>query len=417
MFNKLIPLLGIIIILFISFSISNNKKLINYRTVLIGLLLQIFIAVVSLKTTWGINFFRIIGNAISSILDKSSKEGGAFVFGVLVKPDILSKCFGVSNAFIFFFNITSTIILICCLVSLLYHFGIMQRIVVVIAKIVHKLMDISGSEAISNVGSIFVGQVEAQIMIKPYLKNMTKSELLASMAGSMACISGGVMIVYIGLGIPAEYLLVASLMSAPGALVISKIVYPETSVSETKGNVNMIFKKRTINILDAVSKGCKDGMDISLNLAGTLIGYMSLISLLNFMLFYLGSFFHFNYLSLQFILGKIFAFFAWMVGVPFTDIELAGSLMGTKLVINEFVAYLDLQKLIHSKVLKHETVMLMSICLCGFANFGSIGVQIGGIGSLAPNRIKDLSRLGFKALVCGTLSSYLSAAIVKLVYF
>jgi CNT family concentrative nucleoside transporter len=415
MMHNLIPLFGVLIILLLSFSISNNRKLINYKTVINGLLLQCIIALLSLKTSYGAKIFKYVGDFISYVIDTSSRNGADFVFGVLVRKDVLSQCFGVNNSFIFFFNIMATIVLICCIVSLLYHFGIMQKIVVFIARIVHKLMDISGSEAISNVGSIFVGQVEAQIMIKPFLKNMTNSELLASMSGSMACISGGVMIVYISLGIPAEYLLVASLMAAPGALVISKIVYPETEISETKGKVYVSHDKDTVNILDAISNGCKDGLNISLNLAAMLIGYMSLVSLLNMFFTFLGKMINIPNLTLQFILGKLFSFFALIIGIPFQDIEKAGSLLGTKLVINEFVAYLDLQHYIKANMLTKESIMLISICLCGFANFGSIGVQLGGIGSMVPSRIKDLSKLGLRALICGTLSSYLSAAIVKLI--
>lgn len=413
--DRFIALIGIFLVFLTSFILSNNRRKINYRIIISGLILQFSVAFFILKTAIGAKIFKSIGDFLRIVIDDCARYGAEFVFGPLVRKDVLSKSFGNSYSFIFFFNIMSTIVLICVIVNLLYYFGIMQKVVSCIAKFVHKFMGISGSEAISNVASVFVGQVEAQIMIKPYLDGMTKSELLASMSGSMACISGGVMVVYIGFGIPSEYLLAASLMSAPGALVISKIIYPETEQSETTGTVKLSVDKKSFSALNAITQGCKEGLDISLNLTVMLIGFMSLVSLVNVFFCWIGRFIGVDNMTLQYILGKIFAFFAWSIGVPSKDIEVAGSLLGTKLVVNEFIAYLDLQKLIMHKSLDKTTVMLLSIALCGFANFGSVGVQVGGIGEIAPKRIKDLSKLGGYALICGTLSSYLSAAIVRLI--
>ena len=407
-------LLGIALILGLAFALSNNRRAINYRLVGSGLAIQLGLAVFILKTSVGQRLFAFLGAGITKILD-FSKEGAAFVFGPLVNTPVLAKAFGAQNTFVFFFNIIPTIIFVAVLVSMAYHLGIMQRVVSVVARVVHKLMGVSGSEALSNVASTFVGQVEAQIMIKPYLPGMTMSELLASMAGSMACIAGGVMAVYIALGVPAPYLLAASLMAAPGALVISKIVWPETEVSETKGVVKLEIKKQDANLIDAISHGASDGLKVGFNVIAMLIGFIALIALVNYILAKIGMLVGFPQLSLKLILGYLFAGFAWAMGVPTQDITTAGGLMGTKMVLNEFVAYLDLTNLQRTaQAMSPKGLLITSFALCGFANFSSIAIQVGGIGELAPMRRADLAKLGFKALICGTLASYLSATLAGL---
>jgi CNT family concentrative nucleoside transporter len=326
----------------------------------------------------------------------------------------MDKVMGPENSFIFFFKVIPTIIFVAVLVNILYHIGLMQRIVSVMAVGMKWLMGVSGAEAISNVASTFVGQVEAQIMIKPYLKTMTNSELMSSMTGSFACIAGGVMATYIKLGVPAPYLIAASLMAAPGALVIAKIVFPETQTSETKGVVKLEIKKAHANLLDAIAAGASEGLKVGFNVIAMLIGFIALIGLLDYCLGKAGGLFAFPQLSLNLILGKVFSVFAWAMGVPSKDIEAAGSLMGTKMVINEFVAYLDMVKI--KGALDPKTIAIASFALCGFANFSSIAIQVGGISELAPNRRSDLARLGFKALVCGTLASYMSATIAGLLF-
>jgi CNT family concentrative nucleoside transporter len=330
------------------------------------------------------------------------------------------------SGFIFIFKIMPTIIFVSVLVSIAYHIGLMQRIVSLIARVVHFLMGVSGSEALSNVASAFVGQVEAQIMIKPYIGTMTRSELLASMSGSMACIAGGVMAVYISMGVPAPYLIAASLMAAPGALVISKIVYPETEESPTKGQVKLEISKSHANLLDAISHGASDGLKVSLNVLAMLIGFIALIAMVDYLLGWMGRGLYgsgvslsavgidVSKLSLKEILGSVFSLFAWTMGVPWKDAHEVGGLLGTKIVINEFVAYSDLSALLKSNVLSAKSVLVVSFALCGFANFSSIAIQVGGIGELAPERRTDLARLGFKALICGTLASYLSATLAGL---
>jgi CNT family concentrative nucleoside transporter len=413
--------IGIIIILGLAFLWSNNRKRINYRLVITGLLLQITLAVFILKVPIGQDIFFWLGKAINKLLD-FSKEGGLFVFGDLTKiTQILPE--GIVKSGVFLFILLPTIIFVCVLVAIAYHIGLMQRIIAVIARFVHWAMRVSGSEALSNVASAFVGQVEAQIMIRPYLSGMTMSELLASMTGSMACIAGGVMAVYISMGVPASYLLAASLMAAPGALVIAKIVFPETEESETQGTVKLEVKKEHSNIMDAISHGASDGMKISINVIAMLIGVIALIALIDALLGYFGHFLSWTGVSLNAlglnadnlrlkdVVGALFSLFAIVMGVPPAESLHVGSLMGTKMVINEFVAYSDLTPMIQQGLLSAKSVVIASFALCGFANFSSIAIQLGGIGVLVPDRKADLARLGFKAMLCGTMASYISASL------
>jgi len=404
-------LLGIVLILGVAFLMSNNRKAINYRTVGVGLLLQVLLAVFILKTSVGQSLFQWLGDSINTLLGQADK-GALFVFGSLVDRNLMTKAFGPGNDYIFFFKVVPTIIFVAVLVNMFYHLGILQRIVSTMGKGVHWLMGVSGAEALSNVASTFVGQVEAQIMIKPYLKNMTKSELMASMTGSFACIAGGVMAVYISLGVPAAYLLAASLMAAPGALVISKIIFPETEKSETEGEVKLSIEKTHANLVDAIAAGASEGLKVGLNVIAMLIGFIALIALVDLGLGHLGGLINMPTLSMNLILGKVLSEFAFAMGVPAVDIEVAGALMGKKMVVNEFVAYLDMVKI--KDTLSPKTIAITSFALCGFANFSSVAIQIGGIGELAPSRRSDLAKLGFKALIAGTLASYLSATLAGL---
>ena len=422
--SRYFGLIGIVVILGLAVLLSNNRKAINLRVVLSGLALQLGLAFFILKTSVGQSIFDFLARIITRILD-FSMNGADFVFGLLVNKEVLDKTFGPGHSFIFMFRIMPTIIFVAVLVSVSYHIGLMQRIVSVFAKGMKWIMNVSGAEALSNVSSAFVGQVEAQILIKPYLSGMTKSELLASMAGSMACIAGGVMAVYISMGVPAKYLLAASIMAAPAALVIAKILVPETEESETKGSVKLEVKKTHSNIMDAISHGASDGLKVSLNVIAMLIGVIALIALIDFLLLRMGQFVynHTDYaaiagmnlqnLSLKEILGSVFSIFAWTMGVPAKDIHVAGQLLGTKLAVNEFVAYLDLATI--KSTLDPKTLTIVSIACCGFANFSSIAIQVGGIGELAPGRRSDLAKLGFKALIAGTLASYLSATIAGII--
>lgn len=413
-------LLGIVLILGIAFLMSNNRQKINLRVVLSGLAIQVGLAVFILKVPLGRDIFHWLGTAVTQVLSMADR-GADFVFGPLADSRLLTRAFDAEHGVIFFFKIIPSIIFVAVLVSIAYHIGLMQRVVKAFAWMMFKVMGVSGSEALSNVSSAFVGQVEAQIMIKPYIKGMTMSELLASMSGSMACIAGGVMAVYISLGVPAQYLIAASLMAAPGALVISKIVWPEVEPSETKGEVTLQVKRSTFNLLDAISHGASDGLRVGLNVIAMLIGFLALIALVNWLLGGLGGFLaglgmsldalgiDLAHLDLNQILGSLFSIIARAMGVPGHEAHAAGALMGTKMVVNEFVAYIDLSRI--KDTLDPKTMIIVSFALCGFANFSSIAIQVGGIGQLEPSRRVDLAKLGFKALICGTLASYMSATI------
>jgi concentrative nucleoside transporter, CNT family len=413
--------IGILIILGLAFLWSNNRKKINYRLVITGLCLQVALAIFILKIPIGQEIFYWFGKAINKLLD-FSQEGASFVFGDLTKVSQILPADIVKSG-VFLFTLLPTIIFVCVLVAMAYHVGLMQRVIAVIARFVHFVMRVSGSEALSNVASAFVGQVEAQIMIRPYLSGMTRSELLASMTGSMACIAGGVMAVYISMGVPASYLLAASLMSAPGALVISKIVFPETEESETNGTVKLDVKREHSNIMDAISHGASDGMKISINVIAMLIGVIALIALIDAFLGYFGHFLSWiglsldslgldlNNLRLKDLVGAFFSLFAIVMGVPPSESLNVGSLMGTKMVINEFVAYSDLSPMIQHGLLSARSIAIASFALCGFANFSSIAIQLGGIGVLIPERKAELASLGFKAMICGTMASYISASL------
>jgi CNT family concentrative nucleoside transporter len=417
-------LIGVVLILGIAWLVSNNKKRINYRLVGSGILLQIVIALLILKVPFVKSFFQKVGSVITH-LEAFAKEGAAFVYGGLMADNMAGGAipYRTPGVFIFGFSVLATIILVCVLVAIFYHFGLMQRIVSIVAKAMNWVMRVSGAEALSNVASAFVGQVEAQVMIRPYLKGMTMSELLASMSGSLACIAGGILVVYVSFGAKAEYLLAASLMAAPAALVISKIVWPETEQSETMGKVTLEVKSPYTNVIDAISHGAGDGMKISVNVIAMLIGFLGLIALINFLLMKFGMLLHLDFsLTLDWIFGKLFSPMAWAMGVPTADVSNVATMLGKKLTINEFVAFSDLTQTMvpnsagvlvkgYQSIISDKALLIVSFAICGFANFSSVGMQIGGIGALVPERRADLAKLGMRALLCGTLASYLSATI------
>ena len=422
--DRFFGIFGIILIFAIAFLMSNNKKAINYKTVVTGFVLQILLAVFVFRVPLGQKLFLAIGEFIQKIL-VFAREGGQFVFGGLMD----GKWELANGGQIFALQLISSIIFMMILVNMLYYYGIMQRIVAVLGKGMNKLMSVSGAEALSNVASAFVGQIVAQIMIKPYLPKLTRSELLASMAGSMACISGATMPLYIGMGIPAQYILASSIMAAPGALVISKIVYPEVNTPETSENFQVNFSKRKrthANVFDAISAGASEGMKVAINVIAMILALVALVALIDWVLGGVGSlivkYLHINsflgmdlaHLSLKMILGEIFAIFAFLMGVPLSEATTVGSLMGTKLVLNEMVAYVDLTNL--PVALTDKSFLIASFALCSFGNFGSIAIQLGGIGELAPNQRKNLARLGLRALICGTLTCYMSAAIAGILF-
>ncbi len=409
-------LIGIVLILGLAFLFSNNKSKINLRLVVSGLLLQTCIAILVFKVGFISRFFQFLGHGMEKI-ELFAFKGASFVYdGIAVQKSNGTIANYSSGGFVFAFNVTATIILVCALVAVFYYYGIMQRIVAIIARAMNVIMRVSGAEALSNVASAFVGQVEAQVLIQPYLPGMTKSELLASMSGSLACISGGILVVYANMGANAGLdlapkLITASLMAAPGALVISKIVWPETEESQTLGMVKLEVKSQYTNVIDAVSQGAGEGFKIAMNVIAMLIGFIAVIALLDYILIHIGHLFNASFdFSLNWIFGKIFYPFAWAMGVPPADVNNAATLLGQKLTINEFVAFKNLTgKAV--PIISEKGLLIISIAICGFANFSSVGMQIGGIGAIAPQRRADLARLGLKALFCGTLASYLSATI------
>ena len=407
--ERFVGIIGIVVIFSIAYAMSNNRKAINYKTVGMGFLLQILLALFIFKVPVGQKMFLFIGEFIRKILD-FAYEGGSFVFGPLINNERLSELFGKGSS-IFAVQLICSNIFMMVLVNILYYYGIMQQIVAALGKAMNKFMHVSGAEALSNVASAFVGQIVAQIMIKPYLEKLTRSELLASMAGSMACISGAIM----------HYLLASSVMAAPGALILTKIVYPETGEPETRDNIRISKRKTFTNVFEAISSGASEGMRVAINVTAMILALVALVAFIDWIL-KLSGIFLYNYipgfsnfgflpsLSLKFILGKLFAIFALILGVPLQDASTVGALMGTKLVLNEMVAYVQLSHI--ASVINPKSFMIASFALCSFGNFGSIAIQIGGIGELAPNQKKNLARLGLRALICGTLSCYLSAAIV-----
>jgi len=419
-------ILGIVAMLAIAYGLSNNRKAINWRLVGSGLALQLLLAIFILKVPVGQQFFAFLGDVVRQLL-AFADAGADFVFGPIVANRTkMIELFGPGGDFIFAFRVVPTIIFISALASIAYHIGLMQRLVKWIAWLIYKLMGASGAEALSNSASALVGQVEAQLLIKPYVSTLTQSELLAVMSGSMACIAGGVMAVYIGLGIPAEYLLAASVMAIPGALVIAKMVYPETETSQTRGDITLNIEKTTVNIIDAAAHGAADGLKIGLAVVGMLIAFIALIAMADFVVGAVGSLLadliagpsqgvillglDLNHLTIGSMLGRLFEPIAWVLGVPAVDAQTVGSLMGTKMVVNEFVAYTQLAPLLKSAALDPKSIAIATFALCGFANFSSIAIQLGGIGEMTPERKHDLARLGIRALLCGTLTSYISSA-------
>lgn len=426
--GRFIGIFGIIFIFGLAYLMSNNKKAINYKTVGMGFLLQVLLAVFIFKIPLGQKLFMAIGLFIQKLL-VFAKQGGEFVFGGLMNSRF-AELFSGNGGSVFALQLISSTVFMMILVNILYHYGIMQRVVAILGKGMNKLLDVSGAEALSNVASTFVGQIVAQIMIKPYLATLTRSELLASMAGSLACISGSIMPIYIGMGIPAEYILASSVMAAPGALVISKIVYPEVGDPETSKDFKISTSKRHrthVNVFDAISSGASEGMKVAINVVAMILALVALVAMIDWFLCGIGNlivkYLHFNLtsigmdltqLSMKMILGKIFAVFAILMGVPLKEATTVGGLMGTKLVLNEMVAYMDLTS--PAMHLSEKSFLIASFALCSFGNFGSIAILLGGIGELAPNQRKNLARLGVRALICGTLTCYMSASIVGILF-
>jgi|EndMetStandDraft_4_1072995.scaffolds.fasta_scaffold01359_3 CNT family concentrative nucleoside transporter len=425
-------LVGLALVFSIAYLSSTARRAIDWRTVGWGISLQILFALIVLKTTLGQTVFETAGALITRLLSFSD-VGSAFVFGVLGDRPKWAQVMGVAfgdegknYVLIFAFQVLPTIIFIAALFAILYYFGIMQLVVRFFAWMMRSVMKASGAESLNVAASIFMGQTEAPLTIRPFLPKMTQSELMTVMTSGMAHISGGVMAAYILFGIEAKHLLTAVIMTAPGTLMMAKLFVPETEVPETLGRVKLEVEKTDVNLVDAAGRGTGEGLHLALNVGAMLISFLALVSLTNALLGAAGLWLHehvptlswtvhawlgtsLDHLSLQAILGWIFAPIAWALGVPWRDAQTIGSLLGTRMVLNEFVAYSQLGAL--KGALDPRSFTIATFALCGFANFSSIGIQLGGIGALAPSRRQDLARLGVRAMVAGTLANFVTATI------
>ena len=424
-----ISFIGLLVLIGIAVLFSRNRRRINYKTVIMGTVLQLIFALLVLRFPPGRKFFQIMNDVIIKLLS-FSEEGARFLFGNLVSNyipvgtyDGLGNFSGIAGQVAyagayFAFSVLPTIIFFSSLMAVLYHLGIMQQVVLFFARIMTRFMGVSGAESLSCSANIFVGQTEAPLVIRPYVAEMTMSELLAVMTGGMATIAGGVMAAYVGMlkdyfPMIAGHLLSASIMSAPAALVMAKIILPETEEPRTAGSVKIHYEKTDANVLDAAANGATLGLQLALNVGACLVAFMSLLALLNFILGHLGAIFHYSALSLQKIFSWIFAPLAWVMGVPTKDIFIVGDWMGQKTAINEFVAYFNMAQYIRANPagVSERAVIIATYALCGFSNFLSIAIQIGGIGGIAPNRRHDLARLGLWAVLAGSLACFMTATI------
>jgi CNT family concentrative nucleoside transporter len=409
--ERLQPLFGLMLIAAIALAWSTNRRAIRLRTVAWGFGLQILFAIIVLKTGVGQLTFQVLGDRIRQLLEFST-VGAAFVFGPLgdraVWGDIMRRVLGEAGtqySVIFAFQILPTIIFIAALFAILYYFGVMQLVVRAFAVIMNRVMGASGAESLNVAASIFMGQTEAPLTIRPYLPRMTESELMTVMTAGMAHISGGIMAAYIAFGIEPSHLLTAVIMTAPGTLLLAKMFVPETGVPETLGTVKLEIERTDVNVIDAAGRGTTEGLQLAINVGAMLISFVALIAMTNALLGLAG-------LSLQQIFGWVFAPVAWALGVPWRDAATIGNLLGTRMVLNEFIAFSQLGAL--KDTLDPRSFTIATFALCGFANFSSIGIQIGGIGALVPMRRHDLARLGFRAMIAGTLANFVSACIAAM---
>jgi concentrative nucleoside transporter, CNT family len=408
MLGVLQPLFGAAVILALAYAASANRRAIRWTTVLWGLGLQIAFAVVVLKTTAGQRLFATLGDGINKLLGFAG-VGAAMVFGPLGSAGIWGRAMtnvfgaeGAQYAVIFAFQVLPTIIFIAALFAILFYFGVMQVVVRMFAFLMHRVMHASGAESLNVAASIFMGQTEAPLTIRPYLPEMTQSELMTVMTSGMAHISGGIMAAYILFGIEAKHLLTAVIMTAPGTIMMAKMLVPETEVPKTLGTVRIEVERTDVNVIDAAGRGTSEGLQLALNVAAMLISFMALVALVDALLGLV-------HLSMEQIFGWVFRPVAWAMGVPWRDAPAIGHLLGTRMALNEFVAYSLLGPMKAS--LDPKSFTIATFALCGFANFSSIGIQIGGIGALAPNRRHDLARLGLRAMFAGTLANFMTATI------
>jgi concentrative nucleoside transporter, CNT family len=413
MLLKLIGLLGLVAFIALAWALSLDRKRFPWRTVWSGLALQFVFAWLILRTKIGAAIFDYTNRAVDRLIS-FAEEGSKMVFGPLANGKLLADKWGPENAFIFVITVSSTIILVSAVSSLLYHYGVLQRVVKGMSWVMERVMKTSGSESLAAAANIFMGQTEAPLVIKPYLAHMTRSELLAVMIPGMASIAGGVMAAYVSFGVSAGHLLTASVMSAPAALLISKIMLPETEQSETAEGATAKLELESTNGIDAICRGASEGMALSLNVMGMLIAFVAVVAMANFLISVPQTeiFKMSDPVTLQKLFGWVNAPFAWLMGVPAKDCVAVGQVLGERIVLNEFIGYLSLAKL--KDTIDPRSFTIATYALCGFANFASIAIQIGGIGALAPSRRAELAQFGVRAMVGGLLACYMMATITSL---
>lgn len=404
--NYLWGLLGIACILGIAFLFSNNKRKISIRTVAVALAIQIIFAFIVLKWPLGRAGLQKITDVVNAVISYAN-EGIDFLVGGIYTPES-----GIT--YVFLFNVLGIIIFFSALISVLYYLGIMQIVIKYVGGALSKLLGTKKAETFSATANIFLSMTEAPLVIKPFIDKLTTSELFSVMVCGLASVSGSVLVGYSLLGVPLEYLLAASVMSAPAGLVLSKIMVPETESSqEDEEEFEMANDEESSNVIDAAANGAATGLQLALNVGAMLLAFIALIALINGILGLVGGWFGFNQLSIELILSYIFAPLAFVIGVPWNEALTAGNFIGQKLIINEFVAYSNFGPIIDT--LSQKSVVVISFALCGFANFSSLGILLGGLGKLSPSRRPDIARLGIKAIIAGALASCLSAAIAGMI--
>lgn len=410
--SSLISLLGIVVLLGIAYLLSNNRKAINFRTVFGALAIQVSLGAFILYVPIGRDALLAVANGVSKVISYGN-EGIKFLFGALA-GDKVFEVFG-GEGFIFAVRVLPVIVFFSALISLLYYIGIMQWVIKIIGGALQRMLGTSQAESMSAAANIFVGQTEAPLIVKPYISKMTESELFAIMCGGLASIAGSVMAGYAGMGVPLTYLIAASFMAAPAGLLFAKILYPQTETFND--DIEKVEMEKPSNVLDAAAAGASSGMQLALNVGAMLIAFVALIALINGMLGGIGGWIGMPDLSLGMIFGWVFRPLAWVLGVPWGEAGVAGQMIGTKLAINEFVGYKEFALYLTPDApmqLADKTKAIITFALCGFANFSSIAILIGGLGGLAPNRRGDIARLGLKAVIAGSLANFLSATIAGL---
>ncbi|MBU8908826.1 NupC/NupG family nucleoside CNT transporter [Desertibacillus haloalkaliphilus] len=405
--NFLWGILGIVTVFLIAFLFSRDRRHIRLRTVLGGLAIQIGFAVIVLRWETGRAALQWLTMGVQKIIDYAD-EGVMFLFGGLWD--------GEAVGFVFAFQVLTVIIFFSSLIAVLYYIGVMQWFIKILGGALSKILGTSKAESMSAAANIFVGQTEAPLVVRPYLAKMTHSELFAVMTGGLASVAGSVLIGYSLMGVPLEYLLAASFMAAPAGLIMAKMILPETERSETTDDIKIEKDNESTNVIDAAARGAGVGLQLALNVGAMLLAFIALIALINGILGGIGGLFGFENLSLQSILGILFSPIAFAIGVPWGDAITAGSLIGQKIVLNEFVAYAEFQPYIEAGDLSEKTIAVVSFALCGFANFSSLAILLGGLGGLAPDRRSDIAKLGMRAVVAGTLASLLSASIAGMLF-